>query len=243
MKYLLCFFIGLASLTASAQCKLTFLAHDSLAFLVSINNEKINNVPAVNITLANHAAGLALVQMSVPSNNKISVAQELNLKPGGSYAYELMKFKGKYRLQLVSESMSIIEIAPVVELTEPASQQLLEAMSVDSTLVNVVLNDSSLTTRNQANTAEMEALKAEISKINFEHKKLDALQKFTETHHLKVDQLSYLMAQLNLEDNKLKLLQTASENIIDKTNMNRLIGDFLLEKNKSKAKDIINAAP
>lgn len=74
----------------------------------------------------------------------------------------------------------------------------------------------------------------------FESKKLESMKSFVSTHCISVDQLRFLMAQLELEDNRFKLLEAGLNQIYDRDFLKTVEEDFFLEKNKQRVKALIN---
>jgi ABC-type nitrate/sulfonate/bicarbonate transport system substrate-binding protein len=54
-----------------------------------------------------------------------------------------------------------------------------------------------------------------------------------------VDQLRYLISQLELEDNKVKILELAQPRIYDYDRAALIVDDFFLERNKNKVKELL----
>jgi hypothetical protein len=244
MKKILFSAFTILSISTYAQSKLSVVAHDSLAFLLTLNGEKVNNIAVVDIALSGVASGTASVLLSVPGKEKISIVQELILKPGGAYFYEVARYKGKYKLQLISESISTPIELPVAnsEAVAPANDMAAEPMVIEPMADSTAVSAHLAGCYNIASGEDFEVLKQEVAKINFENKKYETMKEFTEAHCVRVDQLRYMMAQLSLEDNKLKLLKLASTNIYDKARLINASDDFFLEKNKLRAKEIIESA-
>jgi hypothetical protein len=244
MKKIFFSLFTLLSVCVDAQSKLSVVAQDSLAFLLTLNGQKVNNIAVVDVALVGVASGTASVQLSVPGKEKISIIQELILKPGGAYSYEVLRYKGKYKLQMISESISTASVTADAQ-TEVASSSTaaLDVPAVPEQIVDsAAVATHAADCHNLASVEDFEVLKLEVAKINFENKKFEVLKKFTEAHCVRVDQLRYMMAQLSLEDNKLKLLKLASANIHDKARLITVSEDFFLEKNKKMAKEIVDSA-
>ena len=55
----------------------------------------------------------------------------------------------------------------------------------------------------------------------------------------RVDQIRYMLAQLALEDNKIKLLEVGKASIYDFDRASQIVDDFFLDRNKNKAKAIL----
>ncbi|MFN0032450.1 MAG: DUF4476 domain-containing protein [Flavobacteriales bacterium] len=240
MKFLIAVFtLVFHFTTANAQCKLSIKAADTLAFILTLNDARVTNQPIVEITLNDLQAGKQVVTLSVPRNAGIAISQELNLKPHGAYYYEVARVKGKYKLQLISESIASI----------PESNN--EVMAIDSALsmhkdtLNVTVLSNETITNNTcahvATTAEFELHMSELKRKPLDVLKLESMNHFVSANCINVDQLRYMMAQLSTEDHKLKLLQAASTHITNWQRLPSVEDDFYLARSKKKVREIVSS--
>jgi hypothetical protein len=87
---------------------------------------------------------------------------------------------------------------------------------------------------------EFDMLKNELLNTFFEIKKLEKMKSFALTTCLRVDQLRFMLTQLEVEDNRLRLLEQAMNSVYDTSRLPLVLDDFFLEKNKERARAIIS---
>ena len=210
----------------NAQSKVTISSPDSLPFIAVWNNVQLNQVPSFSITFREDMVGKVPVQLSFPSHPNLLVNQSVILKDQIATTFELDIVKGAHKLVPAAESsytFSTINTPNQVPMN-------MESVVIDTLMLKAQANDQS----------DYEALKTQIASQSFESRKLENIQTYLQTHTISIEQLRYLMAQLSLEDRKLELLRTALPFVSEKSRLNEILEEFLLDKNKSKAKEMIN---
>lgn len=224
---LVCFMIQ--SNSGWAQSKITISAPDSLPFLAVWNNVAINQYPAYSITFREENGGKIPMHLSFPTRPDLAIQQTLTVKPQMAVVYEVSVVKGLHKLVPASENSYVFESLPPVPL--PPSTP-----ATDSTTQHT--NDTFSSQALPSNDA-YEQLKQAIAQQTFESRKLVLMTNYLQTEKLNVDQLRYLMAQLSLEDRKLELLRIALPSISDKSRLAEVTDEFLLDKNKEKARELL----
>lgn len=224
---LVCFMIQ--SNSGWAQSKITISAPDSLPFLAVWNNVAINQHPALSVTFREENTGKIPVQLSFPSRTDIAIQQTLTIKAQMAIVYEVSVVKGQHKLVPASENSYVFESAS--PMATPPFTPLNDSTSISDAAVSANANIPS-------NTA-YEELKQAIAQQTFESRKLQLMTTYLQTEKLNVDQLRYLMAQLSLEDRKLELLRIALPSIPDKSRLTEVTEEFLLDKNKEKARELL----
>ena len=76
---------------------------------------------------------------------------------------------------------------------------------------------------------------------HFESKKLEILSEFASTQCIRTEQLREMMGVLSQEDNKIALLIASKSHIYDPEQINDVLNEFFLARNKQKAAEIIEA--
>ena len=77
-----------------------------------------------------------------------------------------------------------------------------------------------------------------ISQIPIETKRMSEMQEAIDASCIRVDQLRILINFLNLEENKLKLVQSSVSRVFDITRLSQLEQDFFIEKNKAAIRSL-----
>lgn len=212
------------------QCRITVEAPDSLAFLLSVNDQQVNQVPVLAITFNQPTAGKLNFKADFPSRPELSFSQVLNVKKDAGVAYSIERSKGALKFVLKSEIVVAIS-ADVL----PNQNQLPTA--IDSTQ-SEIRHSGCYPLADDADYRQMHSV---VDEQHFEAKKLSTMTAFVGTSCIRVDQLQYMMSKLSQEDNKLSLLVASKDRIYDSENIRSVLEEFFLERNKAKAADIIEA--
>ena len=220
------------------QSKFNLKSPDSLAFLLTMTNTRVNNIPVLDITMGNLPSGNTVFKVVFPTHPEITIEQAIELKPGGSSYFEVSKVKGTYKLALISESV----LAPVstAGTTIPPVMDL-SGIVVDTTAVQEVKIESG-NCEGVVSEVDFELLKAELSETVFEMRRFEKLKIYMSSHCLRADQVRYLLAQLNTEDLKIRLLENGIDRVFDPAKLSAIEEDIFLEKNKRRVREILGAA-
>ncbi len=220
------------------QSKFNLKSPDSLAFLLMMTNTRVNNIPVVDITMGNLPSGNAVFNVVFPSHPEIIIEQAIELKPGGSSYFEVAKVKGKYKLALVSESIST-PAAPVGTASPPVMN--IAEFALDTAATQEVKIESG-SCDGVVNEIDFELLKNELAETVFEMRRFEKLKIYMGSHCLRADQVRYLLAQLNTEDLKIRLLEASMGHVFDPAKLTAIEEDIFLEKNKRRVREILGAA-
>jgi hypothetical protein len=210
---------------ADAQAKVTISAPDSLSFIGTWNNAQLNQVPVNSISFRSDQLSKVPVQLTFPNQPAIQIMQTLNLKDQTAVSFELTKIKGAYKLVPASENTYTFPKNSAAQTIAIESQPL----QIDTVAIAVT----------PIVQADYEFLKTQIASHTFEVRKLEVMNQYLQDHSLNIDQLRFLMAQLSLEDRKLELLRLAVPRMTDKSRIMEVTEEFLLDKNKAKAREIV----
>jgi len=219
----------LIELSAGAQSKVAFHAPDSMTFVLSLNDATVNNLPVSDITIVPVISGKTKVKMTFANTSVGTLEQTLDIKDKFFLEYEVRKVKNKLQFFLLAESPLLITSAMDSSLT------------ADSLATQAAVPEYSGISKcsSPLNEVDFAHVKSELSKCSFELTRLDYLKKAIPDQCWKVDQLRYLLSQLDMEDNKLKVLELAKPSIYDFDRAQTITEDFFLERNKIKAKAIL----
>jgi Domain of unknown function (DUF4476) len=222
----------------SAQSRLNIKSSDTLDFVLSIGGNDLNIVPCLNIGFNHNYAGKTNVTARFPNCTQQPVTAVLNLAKNSSAFYELLFVKGTLKFVLTSES----SLEPSTKLIRE-TQTIPLAQSDPATAGLAVDTSQAIEINAGCSTAITEQeyiqLKTELKAIHFESRKLDLMTQFCSAHCLRVEQMRYLLSQLEMEDNKISLLRTCIANIYDISRISQFEDDFFLEKNKVIVREII----
>ena len=219
----------LIGLGAGAQSKVAFHAPDSMTFLLSLNDVFVNNIPVSDITIVPVNAGKTKVKMTFANESVGTLEQILEIKDKSFLEYEVRKVKNKLQFFLLAESPLLITSA------------MDSSLAADSAATQHAIPEYSGSSKcsEPMNEVDFAHVKTELGKCNFELTRFDYLKKTIPDQCWKVDQLRYLLSQLDMEDNKLKILELAKPSIYDFDRAQTITEDFFLERNKIKAKAIL----
>ena len=224
----LLFIAALCHRSSLAQSKITIASADSLPFIATWNTTVLNQTPVYSITFREDNVGKIPVLMSFPTRSEITIQQTLVIKPNMAVVFEVSMIKGTYKLVPASENTYAFVNSTLPVAAPPATSNLDAVSSTDS-----------LQTGASASQEAYEQLKTAIAQQTFESRKLALIQTYLQNESINIDQLRYLMAQLSLEDRKLELLKMAIPKVQDKSRLHEVADEFLLDKNKEKAKEMV----
>ncbi len=231
MKHFLVFVLFTICLNTFGQSKIAFSGADSLAFLVQMENNSVNNIYCTDITFFVTTPGKTKFNISFSNTNVKSLEQVIDIKANTFTQYEIRVAKGKTQLFLIAEAkLTEITAIPLAEETTGLS---------DTTIIIETPYDGRKACDNPVSAVEFESIKENLSKIGFEFKRFETLKGVVGFNCLTVDQLRYLLSQLELEDNKVKITELAKEKIYDYDRAMLIVDDFFLERNKNKVKSIL----
>lgn len=229
MKGTIVIFFVLIGLGVGAQSKVAFHAPDSMTFLLSLNDVFVNNIPVSDIAIVPVNAGKTKVKMTFANESVGTLEQILEIKDKSFMEYEVRKVKNKLQFFLLAESPLLITEA--MDLT----------LAADSAAAQAAIPEYSGSSKCSApmNEVDFAHVKTDLAKCNFELTRFDYLKKTIPDQCWKVDQLRFLLSQLDMEDNKMKILELAKPSIFDFDRAPMIVDDFFLERNKIKAKAIL----
>jgi hypothetical protein len=216
----------LGSPQADSQCRIRIESPDSLPFLFSLNEKKVNQIPVLSIMLDQPASGKINFKADFPARPELSFTQVITIKKNASLAFAIERNKGTLKFILKSESEMIFP--------------------VEFAWVNA--NDSAQTIASKhtgcfpvADDAGYQAMLASVDAQHFESKKLSILCDFASSQCISTEQLRTMMSILTQEDNKIALLQASKNHIYDPEQIRDVLNEFFLARNKQKATEIIEA--
>lgn len=215
---------------ASAQTKVAFHAPDSMTFILIIQDTPINSVHASDITLIWPITGKTKVKMDFHNPAMTDFEQFVEFKPLMFQEFEIRKVKNKMQYFTVAES----PFAPVVPAT-PTDSLIAEMPAVASAPEYAGQSNCP----SPISDVDFQTLKNELHALNFEVKKYEFLKSKLTENCFRVDQIRYMLAQLALEDNKIKLLEVGKASIYDFDRASQIVDDFFLDRNKNKAKALL----
>lgn len=222
-------FLVLIGLNAGAQSKVAFHAPDSMTFVLSLNDVSVNNLPVSDIAIVPVVAGKTKVKMTFSNESIGTLEQILDIKDKFFLEYEVRKVKNKLQFFLLAESPLLVTEA--MDLTLAADSAAAQA--------SIPEYSGASNCTSPLNEVDFAHVKMELSKCSFELTRLEYLKKAIPDQCWKVDQLRFLLSQLDMEDNKIKILELAKPSIYDFDRAQTIVEDFFLERNKIKAKAIL----
>ena len=209
---------------AESQYRIHIESPDSLPFLFSLNEKKVNQIPVLSIMLDQPASGKINFKADFPSRPELSFTQVITIKKNTSVAFAIERNKGTLKFILKSET----------EMIFPAE---FAAESV---------NDSTKTITSKhtgcfpvADDAGYQAMVTNVEAQHFESKKLSIMCDFASSQCIRTEQLRTMMSILTQEDNKIALLQASKNHIYDPEQIRDVLNEFFLARNKQKATEII----
>jgi len=231
MKQFLVFVLFTISLHSVGQSKIAFSSADSLAFLVQMDNNNINNVYCTDIAFLILSPEKTKFNITFFNPHVKPLEQVIDIKPNTFLQYEIRVAKGKTQLFLIAEAkLTEIISVPVSEETTGLS---------DATIIIETPYEGRKACETPTSEVEFTSIKENLSKTGFEFKRFETLKEVVSFNCLTVDQLRYLLSQLELEDNKVKITELAKDKIYDYDRALLIVDDFFLERNKNKVKSIL----
>ncbi|MEZ4799643.1 MAG: DUF4476 domain-containing protein [Flavobacteriales bacterium] len=225
MKLLLSAFFIFIQLVSLAQSKIEFRSADTLAFFIKIEGQKVNILPSSDLSFLWNKPGKQSFNIKFADSRIATFDQVLEIKPASYQVFELKKIKGIFQFFMISETAFVF---PQFELQD----------SIPEDSVALPINVYQGATRCEApiKDTDFAILKDNLNKSNFEFKKVAYLEKTIGEHCFRVEQLRYLISHLELEDNKLKIVELAVDHLYDFDRASLIAEDFFLERNKTKVK-------
>lgn len=231
MKQILVFVLFTISLHFFGQSKIAFSGADSLAFMVQMDDNIINNVYCTDITFLLLSPGKTKFNLTFFNPNVKPLEQIIDIKPNTFVQYEIRVAKGKTQLfQIAEAKLTEITSIPVSEETTGLA---------DTTIIIETPYEGRKACDSPTSEAEFTSIKENLSKIGFEFKRFETLKEVVVVNCFTVDQIRYLLSQLELEDNKVKITELAKDKIYDYDRALLIVDDFFLERNKNKVKSIL----
>lgn len=219
------------SLFTSGQVKTSLFGPDSLPFLFSIDQIMINQIPCTDITVPSQSIGKHILQVTLPGDRVIQ--QNVIWKSAGTYIYEIKEVKGVLKIALNSES--ILTVTPI-----PSAPAAPAAALVDSIPPAPPVYAGNIGCSDPLIEATFEELLQLSTSQTFESRRTAWWLSQLGPHCLKVNQLDAVLRDVELEENRLQLLDNLVSHTYDRDNLSTLLPLFLLEKNKQKAQSMIS---
>lgn len=217
--------------STSAQARLTVEAPDTLAFRMKLDGQPINQALVSSLTLPSVASGKREIKLEFA--NETTFNQIIPLKDRIHYTFGFRPVKGAFRLQILSE------VAYQPSSPTGLASAISETENEEETVIIESIPEAGGCT-DPISEWEFGSLKKEISTTTFDAKRFEKMRGFVVLSCVRVEQLRYMLAQLETEDHKLKLLQSAMGHVYDPSRLPSVLEEFFLEKNKEKAAMILS---
>lgn len=209
-----------------AQCRITVEAPDSLPFLFSVNETSVNQTPILSLTLDQHVSGKVNFKASFLHRPELSFSQVITIKKGTAINYAIERSRGSLKFILKSESVfQLPDIPHIGQPNEPLAADSLETIHLGCFPVT--------------DEEDFLDMVSAADGQHFESQKLTTMSGFASDQCIRTEQLKLLMGKLSQEDNKLALLSAAKGHIYDPSQLNDVLSEFFLARNKSKAAELI----
>lgn len=228
---LIAFLCVMSPLLHSAQVKTSLFGPDSLPFLFSIDQVAINQVACTDITVPAQSLGKHVLQVLLPGDRILQ--QNVVWKSAGTYIYEIKEVKGVLKIALNSESI----LTETPSLSAPAAPS---APTIDSIPPAPAVYAGNIGCSDPLAAPIFGELQQQSASQSFESKRTAWWLNQLESHCLLVNQISAVLRDVELEENRLLLLDKLVSHAYDRDNLNSLLDLFLLEKNKLKAQNMIS---
>jgi hypothetical protein len=204
-----------------SQTKVTISAPDSLPYIAVWNGVQMNQVALNSITFQEAVVSKVPVQISFPTHPEWNITQSIQLKANQAIVLEPNLVKGVPKLV-------------------PASEMSYQFTSPTNALQNTpVVLDTVALENAQMELEAYEQLKIALNNQNFEARKMPLIESYLQQHWVNVDQLRFILAQISMEDRKLDILRQALPKVTDRSRLPEMMDEFLLDKNKMKAQELI----
>jgi len=214
------------NLEANSQCRISVEAPDSLPFLLTLNETVINQAPVLAITFDQNLSGKVNFKAGFPRRPELSFSQVITIKKGTFMSFTIERSKGTLKFVLTGESEIALPEFTSEKSTEGDNPQTVSNHTGCYPVADDLLYQSMLET---------------VAAQHFESKKLEILSEFASTQCIRTEQLREMMGVLSQEDNKIALLIASKSHIYDPEQINDVLNEFFLARNKQKAAEIIEA--
>jgi Domain of unknown function (DUF4476) len=209
------------ALQGYSQTKVTISAPDSLPYIAVWNGVQLNQVAVNSITFQESISNKVPVQINFPSHPELNITQSIQLKANYAVILEPGLVKGVPKLV-------------------PASETSYQFTASNKVVQNIpVVLDTLALEQAQLELDAYEELKIALSNQNFEARKMPLIETYLQQHVINVDQLRFILAQISMEDRKLEILRQAVPKVTDRKRLREMTDEFLLDKNKMKAEELI----
>lgn len=225
MKLLLSASFIFIQMVSFAQSKIEFRSADSLAFFLKIESQKVNILPSSDFSFLWNQAGKQNFNIEFADSRWSTFDQVLDIKANSNQVFELKKVKGIFQFFMISETAFQF---PQFEIQNTIPE--------DSVALPINVYQGATKCESPIKDTEFALIKDNLNKSNFEFKKVAYLEKTIVQHCFRVEQLRYLISHLELEDNKLKIVELAVDHLYDFDRADLISEDFFLERNKTKVK-------
>jgi hypothetical protein len=216
----------IGSVSSNGQCRIRVEAPDSLPFLFSLNDKIINQIPVLSLTLDQPVSGKISFKADFPARPELSFTQVITIKKNTLLEFAIERSKGTLKFILKSES----EMTFTENSAMGADSDSAQTSAVNHNGCYPVADDAAYLT-----------MLANVEAQPFESKKLILLAEFASNQCIRTEQLRTMMSILTQEDNKIALLTASQNHIYDPEQINDVLNEFYLARNKQKAAEIIEA--
>lgn len=238
MKGILLFiFLFCFSSEVLSQGTLTVRNNESIGFLLFINDEQVNLIPCVSITLNDLQATRISLKAELPSLTNREITQQITLKNNSSVFYDLELVRDGYRFVLKSES-KISRTAKPSGIALPDGGESIGEDAFEESEHSVKRNGDC---NNPISESQFERFVSEIKNVDFENKRIQMMTEFIEIHCIKSGQLNTMLSLLAMEEYKLQLVHSSITRIYDPSNLMGIENNFFLERNKSAVIQLISS--
>jgi len=207
-------FLCIACQELAAQCKLSIVAPDSLAFAVAIDGEQVNTRPINQISIFEVATGKHEIQVKVA---KLNAAFSVTMKKYIHYQYQLTLSDNVLELLPLGESKLQMNQFKIVS-TEPSAEKVYAGLRGCDQPISKNEFDS-----------EFERLKA----MPFDSQRKIGIKELCGKKCLNTNQLIACLTLLELEENRIDAMADVVSRVFDLENVRHLLDLLYLDGNKS----------
>ncbi len=219
-RWLLLFVSGLFALSMHAQMRIDLKA--AVPFVLKVNGHAMNLYPVHRLGFDWETKDKKF-QLTTVWTDGDSIVQTLNYKSGFNQYFELQQVKNMWKWQLIGENTWVLDSAqsPVVVSLDP--------VYIGSRNCQAPMHDD-----------QWGVFFNEVRSNPMSTQKLRTIAMLSKGTCCTVEQWGEVFGEFELEDDKLALLEVIKLSIYDWDNRMDLVNQFLIERNRNKAIQLLS---
>ncbi|MBL7944047.1 MAG: DUF4476 domain-containing protein [Flavobacteriales bacterium] len=211
MKFCIAILLLIWAATAPGQTS-SLAIESAMPFILHIDGEQVNMRPVSRIVIPMERTGQVLVSLS-GQQQPAPFEKKVTLKEGMVSSFEWITN---------SDGFALV----------PGAEVILQTPTPEAPLTSV---------HKTTNLKVQNELMSMLADTPFEKQKLNAIHAYVSEYEITTHELGLMLQQLDVEDNKLQVLEKAVHSVSDCDRLPDLLPRFYLERSRERADEIIRA--